>query len=68
MLSVYTTLMAGDLLSLSWSIGGPAGGGLLSPLLGQGKGLSGTHNKCASRRAPPAGPHADGTGSRATAA
>ncbi|KAA8913359.1 Chloroperoxidase [Sphaerosporella brunnea] len=44
-LSLYATLLSGDVLSLSWSIGGPAGANLLGPLLGVGKGLSGSHNK-----------------------
>jgi hypothetical protein len=33
--------------TLSWSIGGPAGLNILGPILGGGKGLSGSHNKYA---------------------
>ncbi|KAI5810385.1 hypothetical protein BZA77DRAFT_328089 [Pyronema omphalodes] len=43
-LALYSTLLSGDVLSLSFSIGGPHPG-LLSPLLGGGNGLSGSHNK-----------------------
>ncbi|KAI5780118.1 hypothetical protein EDC01DRAFT_633576 [Geopyxis carbonaria] len=57
LLSVYATLMAGNIVTQTWSIGGgevgkQAGGllggvigGVLTPLLGQGRGLSGSHNK-----------------------
>ncbi|KAI5803968.1 hypothetical protein DFH27DRAFT_388292 [Peziza echinospora] len=43
LLTVYSTVLVGDPLSLSWSIGGPATT-LLGFLLGTGKGLSGSHN------------------------
>ncbi|KAF8543354.1 Chloroperoxidase, partial [Trichophaea hybrida] len=43
-LSLYATLLSGDILTLSWSIG-DSHPSFLSPLLGGGKGLSGSHNK-----------------------
>ncbi|KAI9755788.1 MAG: hypothetical protein M4579_004151 [Chaenotheca gracillima] len=44
-LTIYATLVDGDVVGQSWSIGKKPPQTLLSPLLGAGDGLSGSHNK-----------------------
>ncbi|CAE6416026.1 unnamed protein product [Rhizoctonia solani] len=44
-LSTVAMFLAGDLPTLSWSMGGSPGKSLLSPLLSNPQGLSGAHNK-----------------------
>ena len=44
-LAAYAIVMDGDLLTQSWSIGGPQGADLLGGLLGQPQGISYSHNK-----------------------
>lgn len=44
-LSLYATLVDGDPLTQTWSIGGAPQPVLGLPILGKGDGLSGSHNK-----------------------
>ncbi|KAI9152269.1 Dothistromin biosynthesis peroxidase dotB [Paramyrothecium foliicola] len=44
-LSLYATLVSGDPITQTWSIGGPPPPILGLPVLGPGNGLSGSHNK-----------------------
>ncbi|KAL2046473.1 hypothetical protein ABVK25_011842 [Lepraria finkii] len=44
-LTVYATLVDGDVVGDTWSIGGKQPQTLTSPILGAGDGLSGSHNK-----------------------
>lgn len=44
-LSAYSVLQVGDPLTLKWSIGGIGDLGGSLPLLGEGKGLTGSHNR-----------------------
>ncbi|KAL8857154.1 MAG: hypothetical protein Q9178_006330 [Gyalolechia marmorata] len=54
-LSVYATLVDGDVVGKSWSIGGKPPQTLTSPLVGAGNGLSGSHNKYESDGSPARG-------------
>lgn len=45
LLTVYATLIDGDVVADTWSIGGKQPQTLTSPILGAGDGLSGSHNK-----------------------
>jgi hypothetical protein len=44
-LDLLATLVSGDPLTQTWSIGGPPPPLLGLPILGKGNGLSGSHNK-----------------------
>ncbi|KAL9067670.1 MAG: hypothetical protein Q9161_006752 [Pseudevernia consocians] len=54
-LTVYATLVDGDVVGDTWSIGGKQPQTLTSPIVGAGDGLSGSHNKYESDASPTRG-------------
>ncbi|MCJ1235939.1 hypothetical protein MMC14_003914 [Varicellaria rhodocarpa] len=51
-LTVYATLVDGDVVGETWSIGGPPPPNLITPVTGKADGLSGSHNKYESDASP----------------